>query len=177
MTEGEPFAEGLLSLSCALGFGIGDSGFIGADSFPPLSTGLLEEAGALTEGFASPSCGLGLDGVGVDSVFPGAVSLPELSAGTPETGALTGGFVSVSGARGFGGTRVGADTAGAGEVGLGVDSDLGAAVSSAHAGAAAQHSPTVTSNAVIVDRMSIRSSLLDFNDPAMTTLSYLIYQS
>jgi hypothetical protein len=53
---------------------------------------------------------------------------------------------------------------------------LGATVSSAHTGAAAQDNPIIiTMNVEIVDRMSIHQPLLDFNDPAMRLLNGLTH--
>jgi hypothetical protein len=53
---------------------------------------------------------------------------------------------------------------------------LGATVSSAHTGAAAQDNPIViTMNVVIVDRMSIHQPLLDLHDPAMRLLNCLTH--
>ena len=76
----------------------------------------------------------------------------------------------------FGRIGFGTDTGGVAGVGVGVDSDLGATVSSAHTGTAAQDNPIIiTMNVVIVDRMSIHQPLLDFNDPAMRLLYCLTH--
>ncbi|MCC6140259.1 MAG: hypothetical protein IT389_06550 [Nitrospira sp.] len=57
---------------------------------------------------------------------------------------------------------------------MGADSDLGTTVSSAHTGTETQDNLAIIMNAVTVDRMSIRYSLLDFNGPAMTRLRRLV---
>ena len=89
---------------------------------------------------------------------------------------MTGGFASASCAWDFGRIGFGTDTEGVAGAGVGVDSDLGATVSSAHTGAVAQDNPIIiTMTVVIVDRMSIHQPLLDFNDPAMRLLNRLTH--
>ena len=170
---------------------------IGAPSLPMISAGgcaadlagadPLAGCGPFAGDFGSPSGTFGLGGVGTDSGFTGAgtgagaASLPVLSAETLGSDCgLTGGFTSLSCARGLGdGAGAGVEGDGATGAGDGVDSDLGAIVSSANAGTAAQDNPNIilTTSLVTVDRTSMHRPRFDFTDPAQTPHDWPLHRS